>query len=197
MSATRFQVGNDLGQPEIAIAKLFANAYEIIRCRYHLLDVTEHVALIADGADIAASPNCPVYESRHLSLAFMSLWCGPLQIISSGKSSPNAEPACVGISQLGGGVESSEFFHICNPPHVADYFKKEGVDVVMIVCVLRRQDILAASGYAQDVKSLGRSDIVTGAAYFSYLDWNCLYESWAGAFPDADMRMINYSPVRC
>ncbi|BCH07962.1 hypothetical protein MesoLj131c_22200 [Mesorhizobium sp. 131-3-5] len=91
-------------------------------------------------------------------------------------------------------IISSEFFYICNPLHVAEYFKKEGVDVVMIVCVLRRQDILAASGYAQDVKSLGRSDIVTGAAYFPYLDWNCLYESWAGAFPDAAMRMINYSP---
>lgn len=91
-------------------------------------------------------------------------------------------------------IISSEFFYICNPVHVAEYFKKEGVDVVMILCVLRRQDILAASGYAQDVKSLGRSDIVTGAAYFPYLDWNCLYESWTDAFPDAVMRMINYNP---
>ncbi|ANN58986.1 hypothetical protein A9174_21100 [Mesorhizobium loti NZP2037] len=66
-------MGNDLGQPEIAIAKLFANAYEIIRCRYHLLDVTEHVALIADGQISQPALIALVYESRDLSLAVMSL----------------------------------------------------------------------------------------------------------------------------
>ena len=91
-------------------------------------------------------------------------------------------------------IISSEYFHICEPLHVAEYFRQENVDVVMIVCVLRRQDILSASGYAQDIKSLGRSDIVDGAEYHPHLDWNCLYESWTGAFPDAAMRMINYSP---
>ncbi|WP_322414442.1 hypothetical protein [Mesorhizobium huakuii] len=56
MPTNRFQVGNDLEQQEIAIAKLVAYAREIIRCRCHLLDVTKHVAFIADSAMTAQWP---------------------------------------------------------------------------------------------------------------------------------------------
>jgi hypothetical protein len=63
---------------------------------------------------------------------------------------------------------------------------------VVVICFLRRQDILLAKGYSQEVKALGRSDVIQGVAYAKELDWHRLYCCWESAFPKAKLKMYNY-----
>ncbi len=92
-------------------------------------------------------------------------------------------------------VISSEYFFHCNPTDVKNTMDRVGVSVTKIICFLRRQDRLCASGYAQEVKSLGLAKRVADYGAVSYeplLDWNHLHEEWTKAFPLADLVFQNF-----
>ncbi len=89
-------------------------------------------------------------------------------------------------------VVSSEYMAISDPKFLAAKLSSHGLKVSAIVAYLRRQDRLCASGYAQEVKSLGLSTIPSDVSYTPVLDWNLQYASWAEAFPSAEMTFLNY-----
>ena len=89
-------------------------------------------------------------------------------------------------------VISSEYMSIGDPKLLAAKFSAHGLNVRAVVAYPRRQDRLCASGYAQEVKSLGLSTIPSDVSYTPVLDWNQQHASWTQAFPNAEMIFLNY-----
>ena len=89
-------------------------------------------------------------------------------------------------------VMSSEYFSLCDPYAVAARMRALGVEVVAIACYLRRQDVVAASGWSQMVKAEGAVEPVTEVGYFVDFDYELAFARWAGAFPGADVQFRNY-----
>ncbi|NKM54609.1 hypothetical protein GFL21_08755 [Rhizobium anhuiense] len=92
-------------------------------------------------------------------------------------------------------VISSEYFFHCDPSDVRATMEALGASVSKIICYLRRQDRVCASGYAQEVKALGLAKRVADYGEVSYeplLDWNRLYEKWETAFPCATVTFENF-----
>jgi hypothetical protein len=95
-------------------------------------------------------------------------------------------------------VVSSEYFHVGSPDYLASFLRSEDVQVEAVICYLRRQDLLCASGYAQAVKSLGlaREHDDRPLLYTELLDWNVLHKRWTSVFPEADMIFVNYDKAK-
>jgi hypothetical protein len=93
-------------------------------------------------------------------------------------------------------VVSSEYLSESSPQKVAELVAAAGVPVSLIVCYLRRQDVICASGFAEAVKTLGESNPVRGAGYTPMLDWDVLHDSWRAAFPGARVVFRNFDRVR-
>ncbi|MDP9837912.1 hypothetical protein J2T09_002672 [Neorhizobium huautlense] len=92
-------------------------------------------------------------------------------------------------------VISSEYFFHCDPTLVADMMKAIGNPVSKILCFVRRQDRISASGYAQEVKTLGMTTRISDyseVSYTPFLDWNNIAETWQQAFPLADIAFHNF-----
>ncbi|NKL63359.1 hypothetical protein [Rhizobium leguminosarum] len=92
-------------------------------------------------------------------------------------------------------VVSSEYFFHCDPSDVRVTMDALGVSVSSIICYVRRQDRVCASGYAQEVKALGLAKRIADYGEVSYnplLDWNQLYEKWETAFPSAAIIFENF-----
>jgi hypothetical protein len=90
-------------------------------------------------------------------------------------------------------IISSEYFFIIDPDACASDLRHRGIEVTKVICFLRRQDVLSASGYAQDVKALGRSDVIRKVQYEAELDWHSLRNRWTNAFPGAAVEMRAYT----
>lgn len=94
-------------------------------------------------------------------------------------------------------VVSSEYFFVADPARVAAMFAGMGVGVSRVVCFVRRQDDLLASGYNQDIKALGHARaFVPPPAYLRIYDWCALREDWQRAFPGADIVLNNFDHHR-
>ena len=68
-----------------------------------------------------------------------------------------------------------------------------------VICYLRRQDLLVASGHVQAVKSMGCSTPARDLGrplYSPDLDWDLLYSRWRMAFPHATLTFLNYDKCR-
>lgn len=92
-------------------------------------------------------------------------------------------------------VISSEYFFHCDPANVAGMMKTIGVPVSKVLCFVRRQDRISASGYAQEVKTLGLTTRIShypGISYTPFLDWNNIAETWQQSFPSANIVFHNF-----
>ena len=93
-------------------------------------------------------------------------------------------------------VISSEYFFLPDPKIVRDVLKELGLEVVRIICLFRRQDRLVASGYAQDVKMLGRSEPLIVPGYIPAYDWGRVTNAWNASFPAADFVSHDFDYLR-
>ena len=93
-------------------------------------------------------------------------------------------------------VLSSEYFFLTEPTRVREALEGLGLQPVRFICFFRRQDRLIASGYAQDVKALGWSDVPRVDKYNPVYDWNILREKWRQAFPAADFVAHDFDFLR-
>lgn len=92
-------------------------------------------------------------------------------------------------------VISSEYFFHCDPADVARTMEAIGIPVSKILCFVRRQDRISASGYAQEVKTLGMTMRISdypGISYTPFLDWNNIAETWQKSFPSANTAFHNF-----
>jgi len=87
---------------------------------------------------------------------------------------------------------SSEYFYICDPAQVAGFFRDVDIEVATIVAYVRRQDVLFASGYNQDVKARRLAEPFTIEAFKDTYDYNALVDDWQRAFPAAAVRLHNF-----
>lgn len=97
---------------------------------------------------------------------------------------------------VGASVVSSEYFFVADPARVAAMFTGMGVSVARVVCFVRRQDDLLASGYNQDIKALGYARAFVPPAYLRIYDWGALREDWQRAFPAAEIVLHNFDHHR-
>jgi hypothetical protein len=93
-------------------------------------------------------------------------------------------------------VISSEYFYLAKPTHARIVTEKLGLNVRAIICILRRQDRLIASGYAQDVKMLNRTDPLRIGGYTSLYDWEAFVGEWKKQFPNAKFRLHDFDSRR-
>jgi hypothetical protein len=93
-------------------------------------------------------------------------------------------------------VLSSEYFYLARPAAIRDIFASLGLRVVKVLCFLRRQDDLLASGYAQDVKALDRTEPFDLATCRDQYDWLQLQSDYRAAFPDADFVALEFEHLR-
>lgn len=105
------------------------------------------------------------------------------------------ELACTS-QDFGTAVVSSEYLSESSPRKVAELVTAADVPISQIVCYLRRQDVICASGFAEAVKTLGEFSPVRGASYTPMLDWQVLHNSWREAFPKARVVFKNFDKVR-
>lgn len=92
---------------------------------------------------------------------------------------------------------SSEYFSIVDPSDVATMFAGMGVSVTRVICFVRRQDDLLASGYNQDVKALGYSaPFCPPTTWLRAYDWSSLRDDWQRAFPKAQIILRNFDHHR-
>lgn len=75
-------------------------------------------------------------------------------------------------------IISSEYFSHASPKAVQDLFQKTGHNLLKTIVYLRRQDILCAAGYAQEIKALGATHTIEKVLYTDALDWVLLQQSW-------------------
>ncbi|MCG3169688.1 MAG: hypothetical protein CALGDGBN_01211 [Pseudomonadales bacterium] len=87
---------------------------------------------------------------------------------------------------------SSEYFYLAEPARVAELFAGLGVPVARVLCFVRRQDDLMASGYNQDVKGMGSSRPFVAPGYRRGYDWCALRDDWQAAFPAAHIVLHNF-----
>jgi hypothetical protein len=93
-------------------------------------------------------------------------------------------------------IISSEYFFECPPAGVATLLSAVDVPITKIICYLRRQDVICAAGYAEEVRSFRRHDRVRGARYIPALDWYFAYMEWRKAVPAAELIFRNFDRVR-
>ncbi|TAL04648.1 MAG: hypothetical protein EPO08_00775 [Rhodospirillaceae bacterium] len=89
-------------------------------------------------------------------------------------------------------IVASEYLSMGRPECLAEILASAKVVVSDVICYLRRQDHICASGYAQAVKALGHSERIGTALHTDRLDWHQLYETWRDAFPQATLHIYNY-----
>lgn len=85
---------------------------------------------------------------------------------------------------------SSEYFSLASPKMVQSLFQKAGFKLSNTIAYLRRQDILCAAGYAQEVKTLGATHTIDEVSYTDALDWILLRQSWQEI--STDVTLVNY-----
>lgn len=93
-------------------------------------------------------------------------------------------------------IISSEYFFHSNAAATADFLNSSGIFVTKILCFVRRQDILYASGYSQDVKSLGLSSRPPRKFSGDTLNYYRTFNEWSTAFPDSETIFLNYDRVK-
>lgn len=91
---------------------------------------------------------------------------------------------------------SSEYFFPGDPQRAAAMFRNAGLTVTKVLCFVRRQDDLLASGYNQDVKGLGHAKPFVAPGYLRMYDWGALREDWQAAFPEARIVLRNFDHQR-
>ncbi|MEZ5881799.1 MAG: glycosyltransferase family 4 protein [Nitratireductor sp.] len=89
-------------------------------------------------------------------------------------------------------VISSEFFWDLPAKKIVDLFDGMEMDIIKVICFLRRQDALEASNHAQGIKRLGWCSEYQPRGNPKYLDWHSLYESWVAALDRKRIRMHYY-----
>jgi len=87
---------------------------------------------------------------------------------------------------------SSEYFYIADPIRIGRFFSRAGLRVTKLLAVLRRQDRLIASGYNQDVKSLGEASPYILKGFEHKYDFVELIESWRKALSFPDICLHNF-----
>lgn len=88
---------------------------------------------------------------------------------------------------------TSEYFFVADPVQVAKMFAEMDLKVTRVICFVRRQDDLLASGYNQDVKALGRADIYSPpSVYTPHYDWCIVRKNWQHVFPNAEITLHNF-----
>ena len=93
------------------------------------------------------------------------------------------------------GILSSEYFCECPPREVTALREVTGDAIVYVVLFLRRQDRLFESGYNQEIKAMGATYVIGPPRYSPKADWLVLYESWAAAFGEQNLRIVNYDVI--
>lgn len=93
-------------------------------------------------------------------------------------------------------VISSEYFYLAKAENIAEIFCKFELRVEKVICFLRRQDDLLASGYAQDVKALSRTKIFDLEECNDVYDWLELQSNYKAAFPNADFVPLEFGYIR-
>jgi hypothetical protein len=90
---------------------------------------------------------------------------------------------------------SSEYFYIANNKLVAAFFERLDLPVTKVIAFVRRQDLLASSGYNQDVKAMKFSEPYEVGEYRPDYDYGALAESWRDAFPQAKIELRNFDKL--
>jgi len=95
-------------------------------------------------------------------------------------------------------VISSEYFYLAHPENINKKFVELGLNVEKIICFLGRQERMIASGFAQDVKELGRADplILSPGGYTEWYDWLKIMKNYQSAFPAAKFVPIEFDFMR-
>jgi hypothetical protein len=95
-------------------------------------------------------------------------------------------------------VISSEYYFLARPTVIAKIFADLKLTVEKVVCFVRRQDRIIASGYAQDVKALRRADRleISPGGYTSWYDWALQQQSYQSALPDATFVPLEFDHLR-
>lgn len=93
-------------------------------------------------------------------------------------------------------VVSSEYFFLADPAAIKTLAVENGLNISKVICVFRRQDRLIASGYAQDVKMMGRSDAIRSVGYTETYDWNLLSNRYVEVFPGAEFVSLEFDRLR-
>lgn len=95
-------------------------------------------------------------------------------------------------------VISSEYFHLARPHDIRDKFDELGLRVEKIICLVRRQDRMIASGYAQDIKALGREEplVFSPGGYTEWYDWLKIMRDFDIAFPLAKFVPLEFDHLR-
>jgi hypothetical protein len=95
-------------------------------------------------------------------------------------------------------IISSEYFFLARPAAIRTKFAEFGLNVVKIICLLRRQDRIIASGFAQDVKALNHKDpiAISPGGYTAWYDWLKLMNDYQSAFPAAEFVPLEFDYMR-
>lgn len=93
-------------------------------------------------------------------------------------------------------VISSEYFYLASPSSISQVFRRLGLRVEKAICFLRRQDGLLASGYAQDIKGLSRTEPFDLETCRDVYDWLQLQTDYLTAFPDAHFSPLPFEHLR-
>lgn len=91
-------------------------------------------------------------------------------------------------------ILSSEYFSLANPVRLRAVLDRLGIVPRKIIAYVRRQDIICASGYAQEIKALSATHIVERVSYSKFLDWDRLYTDWLEICDN--VVLINYESVK-
>ena len=89
-------------------------------------------------------------------------------------------------------VVSSEYYWNADPKRILDFYESHGMRIIKVICFVRRQDRLLASGYNQSVKALGKSDTFSFSSYSPAFDWSGILERWRQAAPKAEISLRGY-----
>lgn len=89
-------------------------------------------------------------------------------------------------------VISSEFFWDLPAEKIIHLFDSMEMDIIKVICFLRRQDALEASNHAQGIKRLGWCSAYQPRDNPKYQNWHLLYKSWVAALDRKRVRMHYY-----
>ncbi|MDH4316962.1 MAG: hypothetical protein OEV64_01105 [Desulfobulbaceae bacterium] len=87
---------------------------------------------------------------------------------------------------------SSEYFYISDPSLLIRVINNYHINLKKIICFVRRQDELLASGYNQDIKCLKRYMPFKVPGYFVMYDWLQMMNNWLAHSPKSLFRLKNY-----
>lgn len=140
------------------------------------------------GGHLLAALCCP--EQYHGRSDFVSIFRSySLESTSKNLKSLRAE----GHSRA---VISSEYFFLASPARISEVLTQYSLDVKKVIVLLRRQDRLIGSGYAQDIKELARSEPIGEIGYSKHYDWSILLTAYAQAFPEATVVPLDFDFLR-